>query len=331
MVQVGLRGAAGMSLTRPILRPVLSLCPSLRRRVGGESAHLHGVLGWGVYRAVGVLSRQPAAPVETREVVEPEATASMMNVPDQAGRQSDGIASSPRDPDGTSADQDDPTAASRSHSALALPLSGMTIDGRLDDWPGHLRRHPIRNQFLGHETYDSRGRGATGDPDGYFMVGYDRGSALIYVAVVVKDAENVLLDDVKRADDRVHFETDAVEVFVDGNHSDRKYEWKVPPTSGDWHDILKAAELPVLQYVAVPGPTPAYADRTGANPTLMYGRIQRTGTVMKSRRKGDITTYEWAVQAFDRYPDRPTRLDPGKRIGFEVAIVNKDPGAPPPI
>jgi hypothetical protein len=27
---------------------------------------------------------------------------------------------------------------------------------------------------------------------------------------------------------------------------------------------------------------------------------------------------------FDRYPDRPTRLVPGKRIGFDVSIVERD-------
>ena len=45
---------------------------------------------------------------------------------------------------------------------------------------------------------------------------------------------------------------------------------------------------------------------------------------MTWRREGDLTTYEWAIQAYDRFPGRPTRLIPGKRIGFDVAIVDKD-------
>ena len=50
---------------------------------------------------------------------------------------------------------------------------------------------------------------------------------------------------------------------------------------------------------------------------------------MKYQRKGDVTTYEWAIQAYDRYPDRLTQLVPGKRIGFDLAVVNKDSAKDP--
>ncbi len=45
---------------------------------------------------------------------------------------------------------------------------------------------------------------------------------------------------------------------------------------------------------------------------------------MKYRRDGDVTTYEWSVKAFDHFPDRPTRLFLGKRLGLDVAVVDKD-------
>jgi hypothetical protein len=130
-----------------------------------------------------------------------------------------------------------------------------------------------------------------------------------------------------------------VEVFVDGLRSERKTEHAYPP-SGDWRDSFDAKMMPALQYVAVPGDLPAHADRSGANPSLVYGRIERTTTQMTYRSQGSVTVYEWAIQAFDRYPDRPTRLHPGKTLGFDVAVVDKDrlrlPGdftwgsAPPP-
>jgi hypothetical protein len=49
---------------------------------------------------------------------------------------------------------------------------------------------------------------------------------------------------------------------------------------------------------------------------------------MRYRREGDVTTYEWAVQPFDYYPDRPTRLAPGKTLGFDVAVADMDPDRP---
>lgn len=217
-----------------------------------------------------------------------------------------------------------PPAPSRSPSAVAAPLARITIDGRLDDWPGDLRHYPIRNQLLDHMAYDTRRRETIPDPDSYFMVGYDARAGLICVAVVVRDEENILINDVNRTDDRVCLETDAVEIFVNAAFSDRKIKWPQGESLADLRARLDAARMPVLQYVGVPGPTPAYGDRSGANPSMVYGRIERTRTVMQYRREGDVTTYEWAVQAFDQYPDRPARLQPGQRLGFEVAIVDKD-------
>ena len=56
----------------------------------------------------------------------------------------------------------------------------------------------------------------------------------------------------------------------------------------------------------------------------MYDDIAKTATTMAYRHSGGVTTYEWAVQPFDRFPDRPTALLPGKSLGFEVAIVDRD-------
>src|SRR5262249_28648662 len=146
-----------------------------------------------------------------------------------------------------------------------------------------------------------------------FMVGYDPSAGLIYLAVVVRDNETVVAPTNVRG-------TDAVEVYIDGSFSGRT----IPEPAGNWRDTLDATTMPVLQYAAVPGPGPVYGDPSGANPALVYGRIKRTATKMKFQRTGALTTYEWAVQAFDRYPDRPSQLYPGKRLGFDVAVVDKD-------
>jgi hypothetical protein len=189
-------------------------------------------------------------------------------------------------------------------------MGGITIDGRLDDWPKGLTRYPIRNRLVGWSGYDPRDEeGDDRDPEAHFMVGYDREAGLIYFAVVVED------DEAPVATFKDAHHTDAVEIYLDAALSDRK----IPATMG-----LDAATMPVLQYAAVPGRGAAYGDPKGANPSLVYGNIGRTRTTMRYRIDGATTTYEWEVEAFDRYPGRPARLEPGKRLGLELAVVDKD-------
>jgi RNA polymerase sigma factor (sigma-70 family) len=208
----------------------------------------------------------------------------------------------------------------RSRLAIATPLAGISIDGRLDDWPSNLTRYPIDRKLQILSNYDRRAKGVASDPDAYFMAGYDPEEGLIYVAVVVQDD-----DLVAGFADPMH--TDAVEVYVDGLCSERS----VPVPAGEWmKGGLDASTMPVLQYAAVPGNGAAFGDPKGHNPSLVYGDVRKTATRMRYHREGDVTTYEWAIQAFDRYPGRPTQLEPGKRLGFDVAVVDKDRGDAPP-
>ena len=200
-----------------------------------------------------------------------------------------------------------PPEPSRPDSATAGPLANITIDGRLDDWPIDLERHRISRRYVGSTGYDREPRAGDADPLAYFLAGFDPKSQRIYLAVVVRDD-----DLVAKAGDHIH--TDAVEVYVEGYFSERTI-LDAP---------LRASMLPVVQYAAVPGPVPAYSDPNGSNPSLVYGNLKDTTTAMAYHREGDVTTYEWAVQVFDRYPDRPTRLEPGNRIGLDVVVVDKD-------
>jgi hypothetical protein len=218
-----------------------------------------------------------------------------------------------------------PPSPRRSPFAIARPLSGITIDGRLDDWPRDLDRYPIDHQLMGHPAYDSKPRGEDPDPQAYFLVGYDRRVELIYLAAVVRDADLVIAPRDLSAKP-AQLATDAVEVYIDGTFG----EGKIEEPNGDWRRALDAATMPVLQYVGVPGEVPAYGDRWRANPSLVYGRTREPRTNMKSRRHGPFTTYEWAIQAYDRFPDRPTRLVPGKRLGLDVVVVDKDSKKVPP-
>ena len=88
--------------------------------------------------------------------------------------------------------------------------------------------------------------------------------------------------------------------------------------------------MPLLQYVGVAADVPAYGDPRGANPSLVYARTAEPHTRMKYRRDeaSKVTTYEWAIRAYDRFPDAPTKLVAGQRIGFDVAVVDKDSAQP---
>jgi hypothetical protein len=146
------------------------------------------------------------------------------------------------------------------------------------------------------------------------MVGYDRTVDLIYLAVVVPDEDVVVHPSEIKA-------TDSVEVYIDGTFSTRT---TAPVPSDDWRKTLDASTMPVLQYVGVPGDVSAYADPWGENPSLLYTRTKQVGTTMKYRHENKITTYEWAISVYDHYPGLPTRLHSGKRLGFEVAVLDKD-------
>ncbi len=198
-------------------------------------------------------------------------------------------------------------------TAYAAPLSGIRIDGKLDDWPRDLVHYYILNHSVPLANYGENGlAGAdlTTSPNlsPYFMAGYDPDAGLVYVAVVVRDDHLV-------AGFKNPWETDAVEIYVDGTHKGRHYQGPYPDD---------ASILPALQYFAVPGQGAAFGDPEGLNPAMACGSIKKTKTQMVYSRTGDVTVYEWAVQVFDQFPDTPTRLVPGKRIGFDVAVVDKD-------
>jgi len=222
----------------------------------------------------------------------------------------------------------------RPQSVDAPVLSGITIDGDISDWPAAMARHPIQNLHA-FPTITGPGRreqaflSTSPDLSAAFSVGYDPQEQVIYVAVIVRD-DHLIVGNTSAWD------TDAVEVYVDGLHSETVRDFPAEP---NWTDNMDAGEAPVLQYIGIPGKPPVYGikksagqERSGEdNPILMFGDIKKTKTRMAFRRQGDVTTYEWAIQAFDHYPDKPTKLLPGVQIGFDVVVVDKDKPAATPL
>ncbi len=203
---------------------------------------------------------------------------------------------------------------SHAETAYAIPLTGITIDGKLGDWPKDMINYPIVNngRFYGPTDIDDADLVTSPDLSPKFMVGYDPERNLIYLAVQIRDDSlKVSMID--------PWHTDACEVYVDGGNRGKTMSV---------NNATKAEDLPSLQYVLCP-PGGGYGAHLlsgdqSANPNLKSGDIAKTKTSGAYSRIGDISACEWAIEAFDHYPDSPTRLEVGKAIGFDVVAVDKD-------
>ncbi len=201
--------------------------------------------------------------------------------------------------------------------ALALPISGITVDGDLSDWPREMPALPIRNEFGAYGPTDTElvDLDISEDLSPSFRVGYDPDEQLLYVAVEVRD-------DILYTVGGHVASTDACEIYVSG---------------------LQTQDHRPIQYALVPGGStyPTF-DRRGVHDNLRVDRRSRGAW----KRRGDLTIYEWGVQVRSadplfprtdpRYgrtmmnpaPGRAVRLEGGGIIGFDVVVVDGD--GPPP-
>jgi hypothetical protein len=172
---------------------------------------------------------------------------------------------------------------------LAVPLSGIRIDGDLSDWPEETPRIPLRNHFqaYGPTDLDDVDLGSSDDFSPSMMVGYDDDEDLLYVAVIVRD------DELHMEGDPIY--RDGIEIYVssleDGSHP--------------------------MQYRLA-------TSRTGGGPTLRNGKISDTRADGAWRHEGDHLVYEWRLEVFDRFPGRSGQLDEGDLIGFDVVAIDND-------
>ena len=198
------------------------------------------------------------------------------------------------------------------HLALALPISGITVDGDLSDWPREMPALPIRNEFGIYGPTDTEGTDldTSEDLSPSFRVGYDPEEQLLYVAVEVRDDVLYQAASVGR--------TDACEIYVSG---------------------LQGNDQSPIQYALVPGRlTYPQFDRRGVHHSLESDRRSRGAW----QRRGDVTSYEWRLQVRSGIPpylrsgltevkpllSPPVPLKGGRILGFDVVVVDGD-GRPP--
>ncbi|NKB67505.1 MAG: DUF1565 domain-containing protein [Candidatus Latescibacteria bacterium] len=189
-------------------------------------------------------------------------------------------------------------AAWSGQTALAVPVSDIVVDGRLDDWPETMPVYPIRQSSGVYGPTDLKGADldVSADFSPAFRVGFDSEQQLVYLAVEVRDERIQVAP-------RDYLGTDAVELYLSG----------------------RAGIEPVCYVLCPPGGS--YSD--GANPGLRLPEIGDTSIDQtRSRgsfgREGDVSVYEWALQPLGASLDDIVELRPGMTLGFDVVAVDKD-------
>ena len=76
-----------------------------------------------------------------------------------------------------------------------------------------------------------------------------------------------------------------MELYVDGLHSDRRIPRLKDVPDSPWFDTTDLSEIPVQQYVAIPGMGRVDGSKSKTNPALLAGDLTRTRTRMAYRRK----------------------------------------------
>ena len=181
------------------------------------------------------------------------------------------------------------------HTAYAIPLDGITIDGRLDDWPEAMAAYPIDRVS---EYYKPEPPEGPEDLTANFHAGYDAAESLLYLAIVVRDEDVVVLPD------KPSYNTqDLCEIYVDSR-----------PRSGDRRAFAR--------YAMVPGPG-RFVDRASGNPAFLNGLPRFADVRAAYSNRGRVTVYEWAIPVQPGFPHGGP-IEAGMRIGFEVVVSDAD-------
>ncbi|NKB72720.1 MAG: redoxin domain-containing protein [Candidatus Latescibacteria bacterium] len=209
-----------------------------------------------------------------------------------------------------------PVLAHDGDSTLVAPiLKGIVIDGDLSDWPQGMEEHVVINhgQAYGPTDIDHANLRLSADLEPRFKIGYNPDDQLLYLAVMVRDDSHQTVE----IDNPIL--RDQVEIYLDGDHNGGHF----PPLnlSVPWKD--EDPNLPQsIQYLGMAAQGSHHKGKR--NYRLMKGDIDGTHSKMAYSRRGDRTTYEWALQVFDHYPTHPTRLEAGTSIGFDLVVADND-------
>lgn len=176
--------------------------------------------------------------------------------------------------------------AHNGHFTTAEPVSGITIDGDLSDWPSEMKTHFISTTlFLCDGTPDREGF------KGRYRVGCNYKENALYIAFEIED-DSIVLDGIG---DEAWSSHDGCEIFLSLDHA------------GD--------ETVPVQYVYRANPTSIF--NNGIN--------EKFAKHAKAARSSNDTqlTYEWRID-LATLSEGKCDLAEGTVIGFDVAFLDRD-------
>ncbi len=184
-------------------------------------------------------------------------------------------------------------------TAFAVPLSRITVDGKLDDWPEDMAVYKPRENTDVYGSTDLSGTDLdiSTDFSPSFRVGYSVEAQKIYVAMEHRD------DRVQVAWHNVRA-TDAGEINLAGLLHVPPYCYSLVPPGGGYFEAGNPA---------------VYHDHLDDEKSA-----ESVGTRAVFGRRGDVSVYEWALTALGESADEPVELRPGLILSFDVVAVDND-------
>ena len=150
-----------------------------------------------------------------------------------------------------------------------VPLSGITIDGDLSDWPEGMEKHLVglsASEYYERTDIYHTDLSTSADLSPYFRIGYNAEDNLLYIGLEVRDDDLVT--------GNAYNASDACEVYVG-----------------------RVGEQP-QQYVLVPD-----SQYHG------WGQRESTRIRKAYKRQGDVTIYEWAIGSIGLSAGEPLAFD----------------------
>ena len=178
-----------------------------------------------------------------------------------------------------------PVAAHNGAVAFARPLTGITVDGDLSDWPADLERYPI--DWL---AYGDPPR-STDDLEGSFRIGYSARENALYLALTMRD-ESVVLDPTAH---ETWDAQDGCEVWVDARHEE---------------------DARLLGQYHVRGDAPGAFGQWGGPADFEHARVA-------VQRPDHAHHYEWRIDIGGRTQGR-VHLQSGMSLGVGLALFDRD-------